>query len=143
MPSPPSPGSCPFAERPRRVLIVDDSEFVRRAMARELHRLNLEHQGAADGVEALELANRQEFDVAIIDLAMPRMNGTELVRRLAGTAPNLRCVIVTAHATRDDVTQLVHAPNVAGILVKPWDTERLAAAIQKALAAPRPAEETV
>ncbi|NCB05137.1 MAG: response regulator transcription factor [Clostridia bacterium] len=67
---------------PFKILVAeDDADIV------ELLRLYLENEGyrvlsASNGVEALELAERERFDLAVLDIMMPRMNGLELARRL-------------------------------------------------------------
>ncbi|MCK4660245.1 MAG: response regulator [Phycisphaerae bacterium] len=114
-------------------LIVDDSNLMRRALAREFHRAGFIGTTTGDGWEALNLVYRGHFDVALIDLAMPTMSGTELVRRLREIAPQLPCIIVTGNATKDDVVHLSKSPNVAGILTKPWDYDRLVSTVTAAV----------
>ncbi|MEU7254303.1 response regulator transcription factor [Streptomyces rimosus] len=93
-----------------RVLIADDQEMVRRGLRRILEsRPDIEVVGeAADGVAALEAARALRPDVALVDIRMPRMDGLEVTRRLAGTGtdsgpaggtadplPKVRVVVVT------------------------------------------------
>ncbi|MDB1088325.1 response regulator transcription factor [Streptomyces sp. ACA25] len=82
-----------------RLLIADDQEMARRGMRRILEsQPGMEVVGeAADGVQALELARELRPDVALVDVRMPRMDGLELTRLLAGphaTHP-VRVVVVT------------------------------------------------
>ncbi|MFJ9695820.1 response regulator [Kitasatospora sp. NPDC101183] len=82
-----------------RLLLADDQEMVRRGMRRILERQpDLEVVAeAADGVEAVEAARRLRPDVSLVDIRMPRLDGLEVVRRLAGpaVADPLRVVVVT------------------------------------------------
>ncbi|KOG56224.1 LuxR family transcriptional regulator [Streptomyces griseoflavus] len=93
-----------------RVLIADDQEMVRRGLRRILEsQPDIEVVGeAADGVAALEAARALRPDVALVDIRMPRMDGLEVTRRLAGTdtdsgpaggtadpPPKVRVVVVT------------------------------------------------
>ncbi|MFF2807585.1 response regulator [Streptomyces sp. NPDC058000] len=82
-----------------RLLIADDQEMVRRGMRRILeHQPDMAVVGeAADGVEAVELARRLTPDVALVDIRMPRRDGLEVTRLLAGPeAPHpVRVVVVT------------------------------------------------
>ncbi|BAJ31719.1 MULTISPECIES: response regulator transcription factor [Kitasatospora] len=82
-----------------RVLLADDQEMVRRGMRRILEtQPDLEVVGeAADGVGAVEAARLLRPDVALVDVRMPRMDGLEVVRRLAGpgAAAPTRVVVVT------------------------------------------------
>lgn len=127
--------SSPAKPQPRKkILVVDDTLSVRNALCRELRRTGFEGVPAADGVEALGLAETGGFDLALTDLAMPNMSGEELIRRLQQCAPELPCVIITGQASKQQVVRLSNAPNVAGILAKPWDRDRLVATITTALA---------
>ncbi len=65
-----------------RVLVVDDHEINRRAMALVLQPIGAEVSFAADGGTALELLDRQAFDVVLLDVHMPEMDGLEVTRRL-------------------------------------------------------------
>lgn len=68
--------------RPIRVLLVEDSPFLRYAARAVLHRRGYEVIEAADGQEALELLTRSRPDVILLDLVMPRLSGTEVLRAL-------------------------------------------------------------
>jgi DNA-binding NarL/FixJ family response regulator len=82
-----------------RILIADDQEMVRRGIQRILEsQPDMEVVGeAADGVEAVNLARRLQPDVVLVDIRMPRMDGLEVTRLLAGPGakPPLRVVVVT------------------------------------------------
>ncbi|HEX6340714.1 response regulator transcription factor [Umezawaea sp.] len=82
-----------------RVLIADDQEMVRRGMRRVLDsQSDVEVVcEAADGLTALELAERHRPDVALLDVRMPGMDGLEVTRRLAGPEPvvPVKVVVVT------------------------------------------------
>src|SRR5436305_1634759 len=65
-----------------RLLVVDDDRAIRKLLERIARRAGFEADGARDGVEALEMLDRGHYDVALIDLMMPRLSGYELVARL-------------------------------------------------------------
>lgn len=72
-----------------KVLLVDDSRLVRRENQRALERVGYEVICAADGETALQLAREQKVEIILLDLMLPKMSGTEVLRRLkadAGTA---------------------------------------------------------
>ena len=69
-------------EEPRSVLLVEDSDIVRRSIRRVMEEAGLRVTEARDGMEALELARRSSFDVVSTDVMMPRMDGYELTRAL-------------------------------------------------------------
>jgi two-component system chemotaxis response regulator CheY len=90
---------------------------------------------AEDGVQALQLASRQRFDLVITDVNMPNMDGITLVRELR-SKPNYKFVpllVLTTEATAERKMQGKDA-GATGWLVKPFNPERLLATIAKVLA---------
>jgi CheY-like chemotaxis protein len=79
----------------RRVLVVDDDAGNRETLTELLALSGHEVEDAATSEEALRLAGRRPFDAALVDLAMPGMNGLELARRLRVDHPDLRIALVT------------------------------------------------
>lgn len=81
------------------VILVDDHALVRRGLAALLaqsKRYRVVAEGT-DGEEAIDLAGRVSADVMILDLAMPRLNGLEVVTRLADRPDRLRLLVVSMH----------------------------------------------
>ena len=70
----------------RRILIVDDSAVFRISMNKILDSMNADIILAQDGQEGLDLALKENFDIVVSDIDMPKMNGIELCRRLKKTA---------------------------------------------------------
>ena len=84
---------------PTRILLADDHALVRRGV-----RLILDNEPgltvvaeAADGAEAIEMAHRERPDLAILDIAMPRMTGLQAARELSRALPDLRILILTMY----------------------------------------------
>ncbi len=67
-----------------KILVVDDSSNERNGLCRLLERAGYEVRSAADGVEALEKIRENQFDLLLVDIWMPRMNGIELSGPSAG-----------------------------------------------------------
>lgn len=82
-----------------RVLVVDDEEDVRDALRDGLTTYGHKVQSAADGPEALEKLRNSQFDIAIIDLKMPRMDGIELLKSMKSINGSIDAVMLTAFAT--------------------------------------------
>jgi sigma-B regulation protein RsbU (phosphoserine phosphatase) len=74
------------ASRPGRILVVDDNVFNREILSRHLERQGHAVRVASDGVTALEALRAESFDVAIIDVMMPGMNGYQLLERIKADA---------------------------------------------------------
>ena len=111
-----------------RVLVVDDSERVRKTLATGLHAQGMAVETAADGAEALRLLNGLSFDVAILDLVMPRVDGMEVLRELKARNTKPRILVLSA---RDQVEDRVGALNMGAddYLVKPFAFQELLARI--------------
>jgi DNA-binding NarL/FixJ family response regulator len=90
-----------------------------------------------NGLAALNLAKQGGFDVVLADLMMPSMSGETLVEQLQRSVPRLPCVILTGNVTRPQVLKLARTPNVASVLIKPWDHKRLVSSISSAIAGKR------
>jgi CheY-like chemotaxis protein len=84
-----------------RFLVVDDSEDLRDVVRRLVEREGQSASSASDGLEAIEILQRESFDVMLLDLSMPRMDGVEVVRWLRDNpcvAPRMRVVVISAWA---------------------------------------------
>lgn len=116
-----------------RVLVVDDQDIVRRGITRLL---NLEEAvevvgEARDGAEALRQVARSSPDVALVDARMPRMDGVELVGRLAEEHPRVAAVILTTFDDDEYVFGGLRA-GAKGYLLKDAPLEELVLAIRRA-----------
>src|ERR671935_2230083 len=121
------------AERPIRVLIADDHRLMREGTA-ALLRLDerIEVIGlAADGQEALALAERRAPDVALIDLAMPRLSGIETCAILRERFPELEVLILTASEREEDLFAALRL-GAAGYLLKDMPPAELVEAVVEA-----------
>lgn len=87
--------------RKRRVLVVDDSSFIRKALAHQLEEIDIEVILAGSGTEALAHASTEDFDLIITDVDMPNMDGLELCAKLKKT-PRSQHVPVIMLSNLDD-----------------------------------------
>jgi DNA-binding NarL/FixJ family response regulator len=120
-------------ERPIRVLIADDHRLMREGTA-ALLRLDerIEVIGlAADGREALSLADRRAPDVALIDLAMPRLSGIETCAILRERFPDVEVLILTASEREEDLYAALRL-GAAGYLLKDMPPRELVDAVCEA-----------
>jgi DNA-binding NarL/FixJ family response regulator len=122
---------------PIRVLLVDDEPMFLQALCALLdHDERVEIVGAADtSLRAIELADAEHPDVALVDLAMPVMNGFELTKKLLANEPALRVLAVSGLSHEGDVTQAIEA-GASAFLLKGGLYEEVGDAIVAA-AAPR------
>ncbi len=101
----------------KRILLVDDSDSIRRMLEWMLKPLGFEISHAVDGVEALELLQGGPTDLAIIDLNMPRLDGISLVREIR-TRSEMPVIMMTTERREEDVQKALDA-GVNLYLVKP------------------------
>lgn len=121
----------------RRVLVVDDEEPIRVVLTQMLRRHGFDPVPASDGVEALRIFGQRPtaFHAAIVDLMMPRMHGTEVIRELRALLPALRIVYSSGFAGGDEMTEAMvefaaNQPNA--FLPKPFLEDELLAALREA-----------
>lgn len=102
-----------------RVLVADDHTLVRETLVAALDASGecIVVGQAADGIEAVELCQRLQPDIAIVDISMPRLNGIEVVRRLRAELPQTRILVLTMHQEEEYVLHMLRA-GAAGYLRK-------------------------
>ena len=103
-----------------RVLIVDDDPFARVVVSKRIEQLGAAVVVAADGLEALDALRSGTFDLAVVDLEMPRLDGYELLGCIRGL-PNLKHLPVIVLTGRDDRASLEKALTcgATSFLIKP------------------------
>jgi CheY-like chemotaxis protein len=123
-----------------RILLVEDNSVNQRVAAGLLTRRGHHVTVAPDGREALDRLDREVFDLVLMDLQMPVMDGLaatlEIRRREQMTGRHIRIVAMTAHAMRSDRERCL-AAGMDGYLSKPIDPPRLFAAVEE-IPAPGP-----
>lgn len=87
------------------VLLVDDEEDLVTLLARRLRKRDVDVVTATSGQEALDLAVRRRFDVAVVDLKMPGMDGVEVMQRLKRTQPYLETIMFTGHGSTESALE--------------------------------------
>jgi DNA-binding NarL/FixJ family response regulator len=106
------------ADRPLRVLVVDDHPIWRDGVARDLEAAGLTVCGTAgDGAQAIRVATATRPDVVLLDLHLPDVSGVEVARLLAATDPRPRILVLSASGERQDVLDAMTA-GATGYLVK-------------------------
>ena len=82
-----------------RVLIVDDEDDFRETIVKRLNARKLQAEGANSGVRALEVLKEKEFDVMVLDVKMPDMDGIETLRHVKKMTPDVEVIMLTGHAS--------------------------------------------
>ena len=108
-----------------RILVVDDDRTTRHVLSKVLDRSGLHDPVAKDGVEALKALKAGRFDVLLLDVWMPRMNGLDLLSRLRNDKTRPRVVVMTSDdapetllkAVREQAFRYVHKPVESAVLL--------------------------
>jgi two-component system nitrogen regulation response regulator GlnG len=109
------------------LLVVDDDAAIRKLLQRIAVRAGFSVDTAADGLQALDMIRSKNYDIAIIDLMMPRLSGYDLVQKI-GEMKQRPCLIVASAAT-DANMQSLDDSLVRTIIRKPFDIEAVAKAL--------------
>jgi CheY-like chemotaxis protein len=122
------------AERAPRILIVDDSVFIRRTLSQTLASQGYMLLEARDGIEALEQLTGAAPDVLLLDLEMPNLNGYELLNILTVRAllPDLKIILLTSRSS-DKHQQRAKGLGIHAYLTKPCSEETLLETVAKVL----------
>ncbi|SDM57880.1 multi-sensor hybrid histidine kinase [Franzmannia pantelleriensis] len=133
----------PFESHSPRLLVVDDNSANRRLLEAILDDLGLSAQLAASGEEALALAQGEHFDLVLMDIRLPGMDGiatTQALRRLDARWRNCPVIAVTAHAMQEERQQLLNS-GLQEVLIKPVDHAALRDLLTRRLAIGEPSSE--
>jgi len=114
-----------------RVLLADDHVMVRDGLKRVIDEQDDMHvvAEAADGSEALHLAESRDPDVALVDISMPGWDGVTTAQRMAGTCPHVRIIAVTRHDDEGFLRRMLDA-GVSGYVLKQSSSSDLVQAVR-------------
>lgn len=110
-----------------RILIAEDESIIRMGLKAMLQDMGHEVFAAADGRTALQLAQLNKPEMAILDIKMPKVDGLEVAKTLSRVQP-MPILLLTAFSQEDLVDQATELP-IQGYLVKPIQSPELSAAI--------------
>lgn len=90
-----------------RILVVDDDETVRRSYLRSLQSVSCDVESASNGEEALQTMEQNPFDVVLLDMRMPGLDGLTVLRTIKQKWPDSEVVIITGYPTVDSAKEAV------------------------------------
>jgi DNA-binding NtrC family response regulator len=114
-----------------RLLLVDDDEDLLEALAAALSRRRIDVTTACSGQQALQLLQRERFDVMLLDAKMPGLDGVGLLRRLRAAQPDVAILVLTGHPSVNLAVESMQAGAV-DVLTKPQSPEVLASRVRAA-----------
>ncbi|MFW5661484.1 MAG: response regulator transcription factor [Oceanicaulis sp.] len=134
-----------MTERPAHLLVVDDDDRIRDLLAKFLRQRGLRVSTARDGAEALALLAQMRFDLVVLDVMMPRMDGFEVTRRVR-REDDTPLILLTARGAPEDRIEGLSL-GADDYLAKPFEPEelllRIHAILRRARPAPPPPERVV
>ncbi|MCS6803787.1 MAG: sigma-54 dependent transcriptional regulator [Acidobacteriota bacterium] len=121
-----------MTKRPISILIVDDEPIVRESLQNWFREENYLVDVAASGKEALDKLTRQTWDLFLLDIKMPGMDGLELQRKIKQIHPSATIIIMTAYASVETAVEAMKQ-GAYDYLVKPFDPDDLERIVHKAV----------
>ena len=115
-----------------RILVVDDEEIVLRSCLRILSGDEFQVETVQDGRQALQKVEENPYDVMILDIMMPNVDGLEVLRRVKETHPNVDVVMVTGLAQIDTAVKAMKL-GAFDYIAKPFEPDELKLVVQRAL----------
>jgi DNA-binding response OmpR family regulator len=113
--------------------VIDDEDTLRHFLGLHLQEQGYQVTEAADGRSALKWIEKQQFDVALVDLRLTDMDGLDIVRHLRKVAPKTSVIILTAYASLDSAIEALRQ-GAHDYLSKPFDTSELLASVADGIA---------
>ncbi len=117
-----------------RILLAEDDDSLRQFLTVSLGRAGHEVESHGDGHAAWEALGQSSFDLLLTDIVMPGLDGIELARRAAESAPAMKIMFITGFAAVA-LSQNSPAPKQAKVLSKPFHLKDLVAEVERMMAA--------
>ena len=125
-----------------RILIVDDEESMRDGCRQVLAPEGFVLKEASSGVEALEAIRRESFDLVVLDLKMPRVDGLEILRCMREESPATAAVVITGYPSVESAVEAMKL-GAADFLPKPFTPDVLRLTVRRTLRGSRMARENL
>jgi two-component system alkaline phosphatase synthesis response regulator PhoP len=114
------------------ILVVDDEGAIRYSISKTLQRIGYQVHTAASGEEALEMMERQPYDVVLTDIRMPGLTGVDLLARIKQQAPDAVVILLTGYASLETAIESLRL-GAHDYLVKPSSSQDIRNSVSKGL----------
>ena len=114
------------------ILVVDDDVDVRKSLSSILSKEGYSVETVENGKQATKISEKSRFDIALIDVKLPDMEGTELLHRLKENQPRMIRIVITGFPTLENAMETINE-GADGYILKPFDAEKLLEMIRKHL----------
>ena len=115
-----------------RILVVDDEEALRTVLSTELSSEGYEVSAASDGGEAIEMVKENDYDLVLLDIKMPNVDGFEVLKFVKGGKPDVKVIMLTGFA---DLKNAIESKRLGAedFVSKPYDLVDLLTTIERVL----------
>ena len=117
---------------PARILVVDDEDIIRVLLTEILTEDGYEIVTATDGRDAIEILEREQFDLIISDMVMPGMNGIEVLQAAFRIDPHYQIIMITGYPSVETAVRLVNL-GAADYITKPFNVDLIRVTVAKVL----------
>ena len=115
-----------------RILVVDDDENIRKVLAKILEDEGYTVESVGTAKEAIEITKRKFYNLALIDIRLPDMEGVKLLTKIRDTTPKMRKIIITGYPTLRNAIEAVNK-GADAYIVKPFDMDKALNVIKEQL----------
>jgi len=115
-----------------RILVVDDDESIRRVLSRILEDEGYSVSTAKNGNEAIKKLSAEFYNLALIDIRLPDIDGTKLLTKMRKTTPRMRKIIITGYPSLQNAVEALNK-GAHAYLMKPFDMDTVLTTIEEQL----------
>jgi DNA-binding NtrC family response regulator len=115
-----------------RILVIDDDENIRKVVVAILEDEGYIVESVGTAKEAIEKTKRKFYNIALIDIRLPDMEGIELLTKIKDTTPRMRKVVITGYPTLQNAVDAVNK-GADAYIVKPFDVKKVLKTIEEQL----------
>ncbi len=114
-----------------KILVIDDELIVRRSCEKTLIPMGYEVKLSSSGREGLEILEKECFNVVLLDLKMPDMDGIDVLKQIKEKCPRIRVIMITGYSTVETAVQALRL-GAFNHIEKPFTPDILIAAVKEA-----------
>ena len=115
-----------------RVLVVDDEKLIRWSLSQRLTQEGCEVAEAADGASATHMLEEGQYELVLLDLKLPDINGLDLMRRIQGVAAGIPVIMITAYSSVDTAVEAMKG-GAFDYVTKPFNMDEIVMTVRRAL----------
>ena len=116
----------------KSILIVDDDSSICEVLSANLKAKGYVVKCAGTGKKAIEMSKEEQFNLALIDIRLPDMQGTELLTQLRGTVPKMMKIIITGYPSIENAVEALNK-GADAYVIKPLDMEKVLKTVEEKL----------